>query len=84
MKQPNVTVYGSRACEDTKRATDWLASRQVPYEFKDVDEFPEYNSYVASLNGGKRVIPTIRIDNETLINPADQDLERALTATPGR
>ncbi len=84
MKQPNVTVYGSRTCVDTQRATRWLESNQVPYEFKDVDEFPEYNDYVAGLNGGKRVLPTLRIDNETFVNPDDQALDRALSAPPER
>jgi glutaredoxin len=78
MKQPNVTVYGSRSCPDTVRATKFLDSRQIPYEFKDVDETPEYNDYIAGLNGGKRVTPTIRLDNETLINPSEQELGEAV------
>src|SRR6185312_15309477 len=59
MRQPNVTVYGSRTCPDTQRATRYLDANQVAYEFKDVDETPELNEYVASLNSGKRVIPAI-------------------------
>ena len=51
-----------------------------PYEFKDVDEFPEYNDYIAGLNGGKRVMPTIRINNETLINPDLEQLGAAVQA----
>ena len=54
MSQPNVTVYGSRQCPDTVRATEWLAHKGIPYEFKDVDETPEYNDYLAGLNDGKR------------------------------
>jgi glutaredoxin len=77
VKQPNVTVYGSKSCEDTIRVMRYLDSRSIPYEFKDVDESPEYNDYVAGLNGGQRVIPTIRIDNEILINPSDDELEKA-------
>src|SRR5436305_15214808 len=72
MRQANVTVYGSRSCPDTVRATRYLDEHQIAYEFKDVDENPEYNDYIAGLNDGKRVMPTIRINNETMINP---DLE---------
>ena len=79
MKQPNVTVYGSRTCPDTTRATGYLDRESIPYEFKDVDDSPEYNDYIAGLNGGKRVMPTIRIDNETLINPSEAELGRAVT-----
>jgi glutaredoxin len=77
MKQANITVYGSRTCPDTSRATRYLDDHQMAYEFKDVDESPEYNDYVAGLNGGKRIIPTIRIDNQILINPSGEELGRA-------
>jgi glutaredoxin len=78
MKQPNVAVYGSRTCLDTTRALEWLDGNQVQYEFKDLDESPELNGYVADLNGGKRVMPTIQIDNEVLINPSEKELKRAV------
>jgi thioredoxin reductase (NADPH) len=80
MRQPNVTIYGSRDCPDTTRATEHLDSRQVPYEFKDVDDSPEYNDYIAGLNGGKRVMPTIRVNNETYINPDLSTLDQILSA----
>jgi glutaredoxin len=78
MSQPNVTVYGSRQCGDTTRATRFLDAKQIPYEFKDVDESPEYNDYIAGLNHGKRVMPTIRINNENFINPSDEVLGQAV------
>jgi glutaredoxin len=78
VKQPNVSVYGSRQCPDTLRALNLLDSREIPYEFKDVDESPEFNSYIAGLNGGKRVTPTIQIDNAILINPDDRELMSAI------
>jgi len=80
MRQPNVTIYGSRKCSDTNRATRHLDAKQVPYEFKDVDESPEYSDYIAGLNGGKRVMPTIRINNETYINPDLSKLDEVLAA----
>ncbi len=78
MKQPNVAVYGSRQCPDTTRALAWLDGNQVPYEFKDLDESPELEGYVAELNNGKREIPTIQIDNEILINPSEKELRGAI------
>ena len=74
MRQPNVTVYGSHSCPDTQRAVKFLDGRQIPYEFKDVDESPEYNDYIAGLNNGKRVMPTIRVNNDTFFNPTDTEL----------
>jgi glutaredoxin len=78
MKQPNVSVYGSRNCPDTTRALRLLDSQQIQYEFKDLDESPELNGYVADLNAGKRVMPTIQIDNRILINPSDRELTSAV------
>jgi thioredoxin reductase (NADPH) len=78
MRQPNVTVYGSRSCPDTQRTTQFLDHRKVAYEFKDVDENPAFSEYVAGLNHGKRVIPTVRINNATFINHADDVLGKAV------
>ena len=78
MKQPNVAVYGSRQCADTTRTLQWLDGHQIQYEFKDLDESPELNQYVADLNNGKLVMPTIQIDNEILINPSERELAAAV------
>jgi len=80
MRQPNVSVYGSKTCPDTVRATKFLDEKGVPYEFKDVDETPELNEYIAGLNHGKRVMPTIQIENDFLINPGLTKLEDAVRA----
>jgi glutaredoxin len=78
MRQANITVYGSRQCPDTSRATQYLDSHRIAYEFKDLDESPELNDYVADLNGGKRVLPSIRIDDQILINPGEKELAEAV------
>ena len=83
MTQPNVTVYGSRTCSDTNRATRYLEENEIAYEFKDVDQEPELNEYIASLNDGKRVMPTIRVNNENFINPGDRELSEAVKAAAG-
>ena len=80
MRQPNVSIYGSRTCPDTTRATEYLDAKGVPYEFKDVDESPEFNAYIADLNGGKRVLPTIQVENGFLFNPALDKLGEAVEA----
>ena len=78
MRQPNISVYGSRTCPDTTRTTDYLDRQGVPYEFKDVDLNPEYNDFIAGLNHGKRVMPTIRVENSNLINPSQAELAQAI------
>jgi glutaredoxin len=80
MRQPNISVYGSKTCGDTVRATRFLESQGVPFEFKDVDESLEFNDYIAGLNGGKRVMPTIQVENDFLINPDLKKLGEAVKA----
>jgi len=78
MRQRNITVYGSRQCPDTVRATQYLDSHRIAYEFRDLDESPELNDYVADLNGGKRVMPTLRVDDSVLVNPSERQLAEAI------
>lgn len=78
MKQPNVSIYGSKTCGDTTRAMRILQDRDIAFEFKDVDLSPELNEYIANLNNGTRKMPTIQIDNEILINPSDRELVKAV------
>ncbi len=80
MRQPNISVYGSRSCPDTTRATTYLDEQGIPYEFKDVDESPELNDYIAGLNHGKRVMPTIQVENDFLMNPDPKKLAEAVQA----
>jgi thioredoxin reductase (NADPH) len=80
MRQPNVSVYGTKSCPDTVRATEFLDEQGVPYEFKDLDQFPEFNAYIADLNHGKRVMPTIQVENDFLFNPDNTALSEAVKA----
>ncbi len=80
MRQPNVSVYGSKTCPDTTRAMAYLDGQGIPYEYKDVDQSPEFNDYIAGLNGGKRVMPTIQVENGFLFNPPQAKLAEAIEA----
>src|SRR5277367_2615619 len=80
MRQPNISVYGTRSCPDCVRAINYLDSQGVPYEFKDLDQFPEFNDYIADLNDGKHVIPTIQVENDFLFNPDLKNLSEAVKA----
>jgi glutaredoxin len=78
MKQPNVSIYGSKNCADTTRAMRFLDGHEIPYEFKDVDLAPELKSYVAHLENGEGKMPAIQIDNQVLFNPSDTELATAV------
>ena len=80
MRQPNVAMYGTTTCPDTVRASEYLESKGIPFEFKDLDESPEFNEYIAGLNGGKRVMPTIQVENDFYFNPDLGELGKAIEA----
>lgn len=78
MSQPNITIYGSLTCSDTNRIRDSLDREGLIFEFKDVDASPEYDGFIAEYSGGKRVLPVVRIDNETMVNPTDDQLKQTI------
>jgi len=76
---PAITVYGATWCADCKRSRDYLDSRQVPYEYIDIDMTPGAADEVSRLNNGQRSIPTILFpDGAVLVEPSNQELRAAL------
>src|ERR1700691_964860 len=68
-------VYGASWCPDCRRAKQFLASHRVPYEWIDLEEFPEKTADVEARNDGKRIIPTIVFPDGTfLAEPSNDEL----------
>jgi thioredoxin reductase (NADPH) len=74
-----ITVYGATWCPDCKRAKKFLGEQRVHYNWIDIEEHPESQAYVESVNNGKRIIPTIVFeDGSILVEPSDADLAKKL------
>jgi thioredoxin reductase (NADPH) len=70
-----LVVYGASWCPDCRRAKQFLASHRVPYEWIDLEEFPEKTAEVEARNDGKRIIPTIVFPDGTfLAEPSNDEL----------
>ncbi len=70
-----IMVYGASWCPDCRRAKQFLASHRVPYEWIDLEEFPEKTAEVEARNDGKRIIPTIVFPDGTfLAEPSNDEL----------
>ncbi len=70
-----ITVYGASWCPDCRRAKQFLASHRIPYEWIDLEEFPEKTAEVEARNDGKRIIPTIVFPDGTfLAEPSNDEL----------
>lgn len=74
-----ITVYGTTWCSDCKRAKQFLGEQRVHYNWIDIEEQPEFQAFVEQVNHGKRIIPTIVFEDESvLVEPSNADLARKL------
>lgn len=79
MSDPSLTLYGANWCPDCRNTKMFLGEMNIDYEWVDVDGNPEANEYIASVNNGKRVIPTVVLSSGTvLVNPSNAQLAESL------
>lgn len=76
---PRVTIYSTTWCGDCRRSKRLLDTHSVPYTEINIDDEPDAAREVMRLNNGRRSVPTIVIEGgETLTEPSDRELARAL------
>ena len=73
-----VTVYGADWCGDTKRTLRHLDNLGVAYDYIDVEQDERASRWVKQQNGGKERKPTVKLGQQVLSAPTDQELESAL------
>lgn len=72
---PPLTIYGASWCPDCRRAKQFLASHRIPYDWIDLEKYPEKTAEVEARNDGKRIIPTIVFpDGSFLAEPSNDEL----------
>ncbi len=69
-----VKLYGADWCPDCRRAKRFLTDNTINYEFIDVDLDENATALVESINKGKRIIPTVLIDEKSYTNPSNNIL----------
>jgi glutaredoxin len=80
--EPTVKVYGSKTCIDTLRARQFLARRNIAYQWFDVDEDHLALNLIRSVNNGNRTTPTIFFDDgSVLFEPTNEALAAKLELT---
>ena len=73
-----ITFYGADWCHDCRRAKAYLKENNISYDFIDVDLDQTATDLVQTINNGKRIIPTIIIDERPYTNPKNNVLASAL------
>ncbi|MCB0181287.1 MAG: FAD-dependent oxidoreductase [Anaerolineae bacterium] len=75
----NITVYGAPWCPDCRRSKRFLSEQQIDYEWVDIEQNQEGQAYVEEINDGKRIIPTIVFDDDSiLVEPSNAELAEKL------
>ena len=76
-----IKVYATTWCGDCRMAKHVLDSREIAYEYIDIDLAPDAAELVQRINGGFRSVPTILFpDGRVLVEPSRLELEEALAA----
>jgi thioredoxin reductase (NADPH) len=78
MIQDKITMYGASWCPDCRRTKDFLEKNQVDFEYINVDVSPEASAIVEGINNGKRIIPTLIINEQPYSNPQNHQLSKIL------
>lgn len=72
-------VFGAAWCPDTRRLRSLLHSRKRPFAETNVDQDARAEALVLARSGGRRVTPTVLLDDRIwLFNPEAKLLERFL------
>ena len=74
-----ITIYGTYWCPDCKRSKKFLGEQHVPYQWIDIEKDQTARRFVEEINQGKRIIPTIRFpDGTILVEPSNAALATKL------
>ena len=70
-----IRLIGADWCPDCQRSKSFLSQHRVPFEYVNIEVTPEAVGEVETLNGGKRIIPTIIFtDGSFLSEPSNDEL----------
>jgi thioredoxin reductase (NADPH) len=75
----NVQLFGADWCPDCRRAKSFLRDNGINFDFIDVDKYDWATQKVEEINNGKRIIPTVLIDNTPYTNPDNVKLTELLS-----
>ncbi len=75
----HIVLYGADWCPDCRKSKSFLNDNNINYQFIDIEQNEWSIPIITKINNGKRKIPTIVINNETiLVEPANEELRQAL------
>lgn len=73
-----ITMYSTTWCGDCRRAKYMLKEWGIDFEEVDIERTPGAAEKVMGWANGKRVVPTILVDDRVLVNPRVMELASAI------
>lgn len=73
-----VKVYGADWCGDSKRTLAQLDKLGVAYDYIDIEQDEQAARWVREQNDGRERKPTVKLGEQILSTPSNQELETAL------
>jgi glutaredoxin len=74
-----VKVYGADWCGDTKRTLKLLDKLGVAYDYINVEQDEQASNWVKEQNDGRERKPTLKVGEQVLSVPSDEELRLILT-----
>jgi len=73
-----VILYGANWCPDCQRAKSYLLDNGINFQYIEVDKHEWAAQLVEKINNGKRIIPTLFINDKSYTNPDNSILKEVL------
>jgi mycoredoxin len=64
---PEIVMYGTTWCGDTRRSRAFLEGKKIPYRWVDIELDAEGRRFVEKVNKGFRSVPTIVFPDGTIL-----------------
>ncbi|MDG1283991.1 MAG: glutaredoxin family protein [Flavobacteriales bacterium] len=74
-----IKIYGADWCSDCIVAKNFLSSHQIQFDYIDIMDNDIAIKMIEKINNGKRIIPTILVDDKVYVNPGISELTKIIS-----
>ena len=74
-----IKIYGADWCSDCIVAKNFLSSNQIQFDYIDITDNDIAIKTIEKINNGKRIIPTILVDDKAYVNPGISELMKIIS-----
>ena len=75
-----ITMYSTTWCGYCRRLKRQFEEAGIAYREIDLDQEGQYGERIVQKTGGYRVVPTVEVKGELLVNPSIREVQDALAS----